>query len=164
MSSGFEDFSPAHPYPRGNKYSQQLFMHIPAQRFLLTIVISVVLSGCATPERPALHTVENQTPTKPFGLYEINEVDTKPQLHLPKAPHYPSELKKAGIDGEALLLFTVKADGTVADVMILKATDARFGEAARESMLKWEFKPALLKGRAVACRITQKLVFTAVDE
>ena len=107
--------------------------------------------------------MENEAPAKPAGLYETREVDVAPQIRVPKAPHYPSELRKAGINGETLLMFTVRADGSVADVTILETTDKRFGDASVESILTWRYKPAILKGHAVDCRVTQKLVFTPVD-
>lgn len=130
----------------------------------LAVFASIALFGCSTSETLALHPVDNEAPGNPVGVYEMREVDVGPQLRIPRLPRYPSELRKMGIDGESLILFTVKADGTVADAVILTATDIRFGEAGRESILKWQFKPALLKGRAVDCRIKQKLVFTAVSE
>jgi protein TonB len=66
---------------------------------------------------------------------------------------------EAGVGGDATILFTVKADGSMTDAMIVKASDIRFGDAAREAVLEWRFRPALLKGKPVDCRLMVPIKF-----
>jgi protein TonB len=75
-------------------------------------------------------------------------------------PQYPDELRAAGVTGEAMVLFTVKADGTVADPKVIESNDRVFGRAAVDALLQWRFRPALVGGHPVDCRVMQSLEFT----
>jgi TonB family protein len=74
-------------------------------------------------------------------------------------PDYPKKLLSAGINGDVLIFYTVLADGTTTDVVILEATDIRFGEAVRKAVLKWKFAPAKFDGKPIACQLTQQMRF-----
>jgi TonB family protein len=54
-----------------------------------------------------------------------------------------------GTDGSAIVAFTVRADGRVADAVTLAASDRRLSEPARQAVLQWRFErdPVLGRGR-----------------
>ncbi|MES2696030.1 MAG: energy transducer TonB [Verrucomicrobiota bacterium] len=119
----------------------------------------LALAGCATAEKVMLQPVDNPIAPTPTGVYDISQVKVMPTPTHQSRPRYPFELRKAGISGEAVTIFTVKTDGTVADASTTKATDIRFGEAAVESVLKWRFRPAQVDGVPVNCRMMVPIVF-----
>jgi protein TonB len=75
-------------------------------------------------------------------------------------PLYPLELKKGRVGGEATVLFIVRRDGSISDAMVVKATDIRFGESALAGILRWRFKPALVSGQAVDCRLMVPITYS----
>lgn len=108
---------------------------------------------------PELRPVSNPMPPLPLGIHDVANVSVAPVPVTQARPRYPAELRQAGIRGEAGVLLTVSTTGKVAEVTVLRATDERFGTAAREAVLKWTFKPAQRNGAPVACRMYVPIVF-----
>lgn len=131
---------------------------------LLALMAVVGLSGCNTPSASAppldLQAVEYKVPPKPAGVYDPSEVTTQPIPVRQRRPIYPFELRRRGISGEAVVLFTVRSDGSVGDVSLVKATDIRFGQAAADCVAQWQFRPAAVQGRTVDCWMMVPIVFT----
>ncbi|HEX2855207.1 MAG TPA: energy transducer TonB [Opitutaceae bacterium] len=138
----------------------------------LVLLGSLILIGCATSpstvpksrstsdSKAELHPVQNPIPPTPAGVFDISRVHVLPITdHRPPAS-YPLALRKAGVSGEATILFIVTPDGGVAGTMIVKASDIQFGEAARDAVAQWRFSPALVAGQPVYCRIMVPIVFT----
>lgn len=127
-----------------------------------------LLSGCATrqeivaqsppsigPEASSLVLlpVQMQIPPTPEGVFDISRVEEQPIATFQARPEYPFELRRAGVDGEATILLTVRRDGSICDAMVVKASDIRFGRSALASILKWRFVPARISGQPVDCRL-----------
>jgi protein TonB len=77
-------------------------------------------------------------------------------------PLYTGEAMRARIQGTVALECVVLADGTVADVHVVRSLDARFGldrEAARAAA-QWRFIPGTLKGQPVPVMVRIELDFT----
>ena len=129
----------------------------------LLLLVSAGMTGCASPgnlaPRVVLHPVDNPIPPPKAGVYDARSVDVPPILVSKSKPRYPQELKSVG-GGEAVVLFTVCADGSVTDASIVKADDILFGESAMEAILKARFRPARVNSVAVDCRMKTPFIFT----
>jgi len=136
-------------------------MRSPLKGLGLSLIVSAAIAGCANPGSVALHPVENQVPPLGSGVYGIKMVDAPPVQTSESRLHYPQELLVNGIGGKAVVLFTVRADGSVTDAAIVKADDIRFGEAAVEAIQKWRFRPAQVNGVPVDCRMTKPFFFSS---
>ena len=130
------------------------------KRSSLALLASAALAGCTGPEFVAEHPVENQLPPIKAGVYSIKAVDVRPVATKEVEPDFPRELGSI-LTGKAVVVFTVRADGKVTDAWIVEADDVLFGEAAVSAIEKWRFRPALVKGAPVDCRMTQPFIFTS---
>ncbi|MCQ2343771.1 MAG: energy transducer TonB [Paludibacteraceae bacterium] len=73
---------------------------------------------------------------------------------------YPVMAQEMGIQGKVICQFTVRKDGTVGDVVVLRSADKSLdAEAIRlvSKMPKW--KPGKQRGKAVHCKFTVPVVF-----
>jgi periplasmic protein TonB len=93
-------------------------------------------------------------------VYNLQDVDSKP---MPKGHRvgllYPFELKRAGIEGEAVIEFVVDVSGSVRDIRIVSASRPAFGQAAAEAVAKWRYKPGIKDGRPVNTRMRIPMSF-----
>ncbi|HUO82366.1 MAG TPA: energy transducer TonB [Gammaproteobacteria bacterium] len=75
-------------------------------------------------------------------------------------PQWPRQAALAGTEGWVELGFTIRPDGSVADVVVLAAEPRRvFEQSAVNAIRKWRFKPRVVDGRAVERRATQRIEF-----
>jgi TonB family protein len=129
-------------------------------RWSLVSLACAAAAGCAVSEFVSERAVENPTPPLKAGVYDVKSVDTRPVATREVEPDYPFALQSV-LTGQAVVLFTVRADGKVADTSVVEADDVLFGEAAVSAIQKWRFHPALVKGSPVDCRMTLPFVFTS---
>lgn len=87
------------------------------------------------------------------------------QERLP-APRYPVEAARQYVDGQVVLLVTVEADGSVADVKVEESMPAGvFDAPAVEAARQWKFQPALEGGKPVRGLVRVPITFsTGLDE
>jgi len=83
----------------------------------------------------------------PDDIYQV--VDQAPVPIFAPTPVYPSWARDAGVTGQVLLKVLVGKDGRVRRVVIEKNVDG-LGEAAREALARWVFRPARMNGAAVS--------------
>ena len=124
----------------------------------LVLLACAAATACSNPEFVSEHPVENQIPPLKDGVYSIKSVDVRPVATHEVEPDYPEELGSI-LTGKAVVVFTVRTDGKVADASVVEADDVLFGEAATAAIRKWRFRPAEVKGAPVACRMTLPFVF-----
>jgi TonB family protein len=124
----------------------------------MVLLASAAMTGCENPGFVSENPVSNQIPPLKAGVYSINAVDIRPVAIRQVEPDYPFELGSI-LTGNAVVVFTVRADGKVADTSVVEADDALFGEAAIAAVRKWRFRPAQVKGAPVDCRMTLPFVF-----
>jgi len=125
-------------------------------RFLIpTFLVAFCLAGCAS----GGDTLPDQNAT-----YDVGRVDVQPRPRLESAPKYPVELRKAGIGGEALIEFVVGIDGDVLTAKIVRASNARFGDAALKAVSTWKFYPASIHGVPVKCDLEVPITFSTNQE
>ena len=129
-------------------------------RWSLVFLVSAAICGCSSTNFVEEHPVENQVPPLKAGVYAVNAVDVRPVPTHQFEPDYPFELESI-LTGKAVVVFTVKADGKVADPLVVEADDVLFGEAAVAAIKKWKFRAAQVKGAPVDCRMTMPFIFVS---
>ncbi len=122
------------------------------------LVAAAGLAGCASDRYTSENPVANSLPPLPPGVYTVKTVDVPPVATKEVEPDYPAAMA-AILTGQALVVFTVRADGRVTDAGVVQADDVLFGEAAVHVLSKWRFTPAQLKGLPVDCRMTLPFIF-----
>lgn len=67
-----------------------------------------------------------------------------------RAPRYPDRAAAAGVDGVALVTFTVTAEGRVKDAeVVFSAPHTMFGDEALRAVNSWRYEPKLVDGAPV---------------
>jgi TonB family protein len=78
-------------------------------------------------------------------------------------PEYPDAARERQIEGYVDFDFTIKADGTVSDIVILSEvpTGYAFSKAAQDALMQWKFAPRRIRGEdhpiAARTRISFKI-------
>jgi protein TonB len=76
------------------------------------------------------------------------DADTVPLVRVP--PQYPIRASERGIEGYVDLRFTIAANGTVKDPVVLRAKPKGiFNRSAIKAIRKWKYKPKIENGEAV---------------
>ncbi len=89
----------------------------------------------------------------------VTQFDKPPTPVLTPPPAFPSQMK--GTTGIVALIVVVNADGTVAEAVVSKSTDAAFEAPSLEAISKWKFKPAEVNGQPVKSKITVPIRFSS---
>ena len=75
-------------------------------------------------------------------------------------PQWPREALIDGISGYVILEFTIEADGSVSDAVVVESQPRRlFDRNAIRAIYKWKFKPRVVDGRPVARRASTRIDF-----
>ena len=106
------------------------------RHLILSILVTVVVIGCSTPQ-----------------------VEIPPQVIRQQAPIYPADLVDRGIDGMVLVGFVVDIQGVPRDPFILQSTRREFEAPAIAAVQEWRFKPATVDGTPVNTRMTVPISF-----
>ena len=64
-------------------------------------------------------------------------------------PRYPLAARRAGVQGAAVVRGIVRRDGTIDNVEVIKDLPNGLGEAAREAVSDWRFRPASFQGEPI---------------
>ena len=64
-------------------------------------------------------------------------------------PRYPMDARRAGAQGAVVVRGIVRRDGTIDNVEIIKDLDYGLGEAARQAVSQWRFRPATYRGEPI---------------
>jgi TonB family protein len=64
-------------------------------------------------------------------------------------PRYPVRARAAGTEGPVVIRAVVRKDGSVDDVEIVRDQPNGLGEAAREAVEEWRFRPATFHGQPI---------------
>jgi protein TonB len=87
---------------------------------------------------------------------------SEPTLIREVKPNYTTDAMRAKTQGVVLMEVVVLADGTVdpRQIRIAHSLDAGLDREAVAAVRQWQFRPSLLLGRPVACRVLVELAFT----
>jgi TonB family protein len=97
-------------------------------------------------------------------LYDLKNVDQMPQATHRKPPVYPSELRRQGVAGDALVEFVVGSDGRVRELGVVRATHVEFGESAANAVQEWRFDAAVKAGMPVDVKMMQRIAFSVPSD
>lgn len=104
-----------------------------------------------------------QPPVQPLsdGVYpNVPPGGTPPVLERRTNPTYPTVARRAGIEGRVLIRAVVRRDGTVDRTEILKDQPFGLGDAARQAVQEWRFRPATYQGQPIDVYYTVSFDFT----
>src|SRR5246127_660494 len=71
---------------------------------------------------------------------------TQPEEIDRVVPRYPMSARAAGVEGPVVIRGIVRRDGTIDNVEVIKDLPYGLGEAAREAVSQWRFRPATYRG------------------
>lgn len=117
-------------------------------------LILLALSPCtllAGPSAPPAEGAANLASLVKFDFptFEIVKLDQKPVIKFRVPPEYPSEMRRAQIEGEVLVDFVVTGDGNVVKASAVKSSRREFEATAVAAVSKWKFAPGMKSGRPV---------------
>lgn len=76
------------------------------------------------------------------------------------APTYPRRALEQGIEGYAVVEFTVTVRGTIKDALVVEQMPGSvFGSAAKRAVEGWRYKPCRVNGKVQEVRLQVQLVF-----
>jgi TonB family protein len=95
-------------------------------------------------EPPALDPVDRA------GVYSaVPPGGTQPEEIDRVVPHYPARARREGVAGAVVIRGIVRRDGRIDDVEIIKDLPYGLGEAARDAVRRWRFRPATYRGEPI---------------
>jgi TonB family protein len=76
-------------------------------------------------------------------------------------PKFPAATRNRGMEGWVELEFTVRTDGSTADIVVTNSNPRRtFDAAARNAIAQWRYKPVARDGKAVDQRAAIRIRFS----
>lgn len=79
-------------------------------------------------------------------------------------PSYPPAARRRGIEGKVVLDVLVSAEGRALSVAIARSSGSSLlDEAARETIGRWRFRPAMRKEEAIEARATVPVQFSLIE-
>lgn len=94
------------------------------------------------------------------GPYRPGSGVEPPRLLREVKASYTDEARRASIAGEVEMEITIRRDGTVSDVRILRGLGGGLNERAAAAVRQWRFAPARLKGTPVDVIVEVAVEFT----
>jgi protein TonB len=97
------------------------------------------------------------------SIWDSHQVDRSPAIAgRAIEPHYPTQLRAAGIEGRVVLQFVVDTLGRAepGDVTVVETSHPQFAEAARAVLARYRFIPGEAGGHKVRTRVQIPFDFT----
>jgi TonB family protein len=88
---------------------------------------------------------------------------TSPQVRSQERPRYPLMARRAGVEGRVVLRGIVRKNGRIDDIQILRDLPFGLGDAAREAVRQWRFRPATYQGDPIDVYYTVTVNFRLTD-
>jgi periplasmic protein TonB len=101
-------------------------------------------------------------PPPPVPVKEPEKLIASKELPGNRSPAYPKTAARRGVEGNVVVAFDVRADGSVANPKIVEGPE-EFHEAVLKAALTWRYQPATLGGKPVAHRRTKTVTFRLED-
>ena len=90
-----------------------------------------------------------------FGAAAQGDAGPIPIVRI--APEYPTDALAAGREGSVDLEFTIAANGTVKDVVVVSSTAPEFEEPAVAALLRWRYLQTNVTCVGIDCRTIENL-------
>ena len=94
-----------------------------------------------------------------YELHFVKEGVLAPKLTYDPEPEYSEQGRRAKYQSDVHLAGTVDPQGAFTDVCVSEAAGEGLDENAVESVRRWKFEPATMKGEPVAVRINVEVTF-----
>lgn len=78
-------------------------------------------------------------------------------------PEYPRRAELFGLEGYALVEFSVMPDGSVAEPSVARSSSRLFSRAALDAIETWKFEPVIAEGKGLPVRSAMKFNFVAAE-
>jgi len=93
---------------------------------------------------------------------EAAEEIVLPKIITKVEPKYPRDALDASAEGVVILEATIKEDGSVGEVEILRHPEGwrSLGESAAKAVRQWRYQPAMKDGRPVQVKYNLKITFS----
>ena len=89
-------------------------------------------------------------PVDRSGVYAaVPAGGTQPEEVDRVVPRYPANARRAGVEGSVVVRGIVRRDGSIDDVEIIKDLPMGLGQAARDAVSQWRFRPATVRGEPI---------------
>jgi len=100
-------------------------------------------------------------PPSPLRVYDVSEVDERPEIVLTPPLHYPA----GGGNGVVVVRVVIDSAGNPepATVLVVQGSDSTLIAAARTLVMKTLFRPGRVRGRVVQARIEVPVEFSAAS-
>ncbi|PTY07893.1 energy transducer TonB [Opitutaceae bacterium EW11] len=92
-------------------------------------------------------------------VFDVANLDQRPEPRFQPRPKYPLSLKRAGIMGSAVVQFIVDVTGDVRDATVVRSTHKEFENPSIETVMKSKFRPGKKGNVAVNTRMEQEIEF-----
>jgi len=101
-------------------------------------------------------------PPSPQRVYDIADVDERPEIVLTPPLRYPDDPRLAGVEGVVVVRLVIDSAGnpTPATAVVAQTPDSALGAAARALALKTLFRPARVRGRVVQVMVDLPVEFS----
>ena len=95
-----------------------------------------------------------------MDIFDINDLEKKPQPRRQLPPRYPAKAKANGIEGFVLAEFIVDQNGEVESVVVKDSSHSFFEAPTVDAIRNWVFTPGEKDGRKVRTRVRVKIPYT----
>lgn len=98
------------------------------------------------------------------NVFDVANLDQRPEPRFQPNPKYPLNLKRAGITGSVVVQFIVDTAGDVRDAVAVRSTHREFETPAVEVIMKSKFRPGKKGNAVVNSRLEQEIEFSLKAE
>jgi protein TonB len=99
---------------------------------------------------PEPYTPPPSAPVNEAGVYAaVPDGGTQPEEIDRVVPRYPAAARVRGVGGRVVIRGIVRRDGRIDNVEIIKDQPLGLGDAAREAVQQWRFRPATYRGEPI---------------
>ena len=91
--------------------------------------------------------------------FDVADLEKRPEAVSQVAPTYPTELRKAKVEGMVTLVFVLDETGRVEDPRVENSSRPEFEKPALEAIRKWRFRPGEKDGQPVRSYIRIPMKF-----
>jgi protein TonB len=92
-------------------------------------------------------------------VFDVTELEKRPEAVSQVSPAYPAELRKARIEGVVTLIFVLDETGRVEEPRVETSSRPEFEKPALDAIRKWRFSPGMKEGQPVRTYIRLPMRF-----
>ena len=87
--------------------------------------------------------------TEMLEAFSLSDLEKRPEVMASVSPVYPSDMRKAKIEGSVTLIFILSEEGRVEDPRVERSSRPEFERPALDAVRKWKFRPGMKDGEPV---------------